>query len=294
MNAQSSQTKLKAAVIGMPVKQSLSPIMHAHWFEMVGLDGDYCAVEVAPNNLAEQLKSFQEHGFSGFNITAPHKTTIVPLLNKLAPSARRIGAVNTVKINGEGLLTGFNTDGVGFLKNLDEQAPGWPSDKPALVLGAGGAARAVITALLNTGVPMIMLCNRTREKAQSLANNIGRGRITVVDWDERNHAVAGAGLVVNTTVLGMVEQKKLLLDLSGATADAVVYDIVYKPLNTDLLVAANKRGLKTVDGLGMLVHQGAAAFKIWFDVDAPYDDALRVKLLAALGEKLPVSHEVGS
>ncbi len=287
------QKKLKAAVIGMPIKQSLSPVMHAHWFEMAGLSGDYSAIEVAPNDLETQVKAFQKNAFSGFNITVPHKTEIVPFLDKLAPSARQIGAVNTVKISEEGILTGFNTDGIGFLKNLNEQASGWPNDKPVLVLGAGGAARAIATALLNTGVPMIMLCNRTREKTQSLADDIGRGRITVVDWDERNHAVAGAGLVVNTTVLGMVGQKKLSLDLSGATADTVIYDIVYKPLNTDLLTAARNRGLKTVDGLGMLVHQGAAAFKIWFDIDARYDDALRSKLLAALGEKPSVSGEVG-
>jgi len=293
MKSPSSHEKLKAAVIGMPINQSLSPVMHKHWFEMAGLDGDYSAIEVAPNDLAAQVKAFQENGFSGFNITVPHKTGIVPFLNKLAPSARQIGAVNTVKISGEGILTGFNTDGIGFLKSLNEQAPGWPSDKPALVLGAGGAARAAVTALLNTGVPMIMLCNRTWEKAQSLADDIGRGRVTVVNWDERNHAVVGAGLVINTTVLGMEGQKELSLDLSGAAADTVVYDIVYKPLHTDLLSAAKTRRLRTVDGLGMLVHQGAAAFKIWFDIDANYDDALRSKLLAALGENPPVSHEVG-
>jgi len=294
MKNPASHKNLKAAVIGMPIKQSLSPVMHMHWFERAGLSGDYCAIEVAPNDLAAQVKEFQESGFSGFNVTTPHKTGIVPLLNKLAPSAREIGAVNTVKIRDEGTLTGFNTDGIGFLKNLNEQAPGWPSDKPALVLGAGGAARAVVAALLNTSVPMIMLCNRTQKKAQSLAGDIGRGRVTVVSWDERNHAVTGAGLVINTTMLGMEGQKKLLLDLSGAAADTVVYDIVYKPLHTDLLASAKNRGLKTVDGLGMLVHQGAAAFKVWFEVDAQYDDALRGKLLAALGEKHSVSKKVGS
>ena len=288
-----NQKKLKAAVIGMPIKQSLSPVMHAHWFEKAGLNGDYCAVEVTPGGVAAQLKTFWKNELSGFNITVPHKTSIVPLMDKLAPSARQVGAVNTVKISDEGWFTGFNTDGIGFLKNLNERAAGWPSDKPVLVLGAGGAARAVATVLLQTSVPMIMLCNRTREKAQSLSDDIGRGRITVVDWDERNHAVTGAGLVVNTTVLGMVGQEKLSLDLSGAAADTVIYDIVYKPLNTDLLVAAKNRGLKTVDGLGMLVHQGAAAFKIWFDVDVKYDDLLRGKLLAALGEKPSVLDEVG-
>ncbi len=284
MTIQLNQQRLKAAVIGMPIRQSLSPMMHGHWFEASGLDGSYSAVEVASADLENQVRTFQQTGFTGFNITVPHKTAIMPFLDKLAPSARQVGAVNTVKIGSDGKLIGFNTDGVGFIKNLKEQARGWPRDKPALLLGAGGAARAAATALLNDGVPMIMVCNRTREKAQVLADNLGRGRITVVDWSERNHAVTGAGLVVNTTVLGMVGQPQLSLDLAGAAADTVVYDIVYKPLNTDLLQAAKNRGLQTVDGLGMLVHQGAAAFKVWFDMDVSYDDTLRAKLMTALGE----------
>lgn len=278
------KTKLKAAVIGMPIGQSLSPIMHRHWFDANRLNGDYTAFEVVPANLEKQVGFFRENHFSGFNITVPHKTAIMPFLDKLSPSARQTGAVNTVKISKAGTLTGFNTDGIGFHKNLNEQAPGWPKDKPALVMGAGGAARAVIVALLNDGVPMIMLCNRTRAKAQVLADEMGRGQVTVVDWADSAHAVAGAGLVVNTTVLGMVGQEKLSLDLSGAASDTVICDIVYKPLTTDLLNAAKNCGLRTVDGLGMLVHQGSAAFKIWFDQDAAFDDELRTKLLAALGD----------
>lgn len=286
MSASPDETKLKAAVIGMPIGQSLSPLMHNYWFGASGLAGEYAAVEVAPKDLEQQLDFFRANHFSGFNITVPHKTAIVPFLDKLSPSARQIGAVNTVKIAANGALTGFNTDGVGFLKNLKEQAPGWPKDKPSLVLGAGGAARAAIVALLNDGVPMVMLCNRTRAKAQALADEIGRGQLTVVDWADRAHAVAGAGLIVNTTVLGMAGQEKLALDLSGAASGTVIYDIVYKPLNTDLLKTAKNQGLRTVDGLGMLVHQGAAAFKIWFDRNAEFDDALRAKLLAALDDGL--------
>lgn len=294
MTDQSNPHLLKAAVIGMPISQSLSPLMHEHWFGAAGLDGSYSAVKVAPADLEGQVRAFQQSGFTGFNITVPHKTTIIPFLDKLAPTARQVGAVNTVKISDDGKLTGFNTDGIGFIKNLKEQARGWPRDKPVLILGAGGAARAAATALLNDGAPMIMVCNRTREKAQALADSLGRGRITVVDWAERNYGVTGAGLVVNTAVLGMVGQPPLSLDLSGAAADTVVYDIVYKPLNTDLLLAAKKRGLQTVDGLGMLVHQGAAAFKIWFDRDAGYDEGLRVKLMAALGEGPATTSEVGA
>lgn len=286
MNNQPETTKLKAAVIGMPIAQSLSPLMHTHWFDVSSLSGVYSAYEVAPADLEKQVNYFRKNGFSGFNITVPHKTTVVPLLDKLSPSAQQIGAVNTVKIADDGTLTGFNTDGIGFIKNLKEQASGWPKDKPALVLGAGGAARAVVVALLNDGVPMIMLCNRTRAKAQALADEIGRGCVTVVNWSDGAHAVAGAGLVINTTALGMTGQAGLEFDLSAAASDTVVYDIVYKPLNTDLLRAAKNRGLRTVDGLGMLVHQGAAAFKIWFGVDVQYDEALRAKLLSALGEEI--------
>lgn len=288
MTHQANDQPLKVAVIGMPIGQSLSPMMHTHWFEAAGLEGFYRAIEVDQTDLEKQVAVFQNEGYTGFNVTVPHKTAIMSFLDKLAPSAQQIGAVNTVKISPSGELTGFNTDSIGFIKNLKDNAQkktkGWPRDKPAMLLGAGGAARAAATALLNDGAPMIMVCNRTREKAQTLADSLGRGRITVVDWDERHHAVVGAGLVVNTTVLGMVGQASLSLDLSGAAADTVVYDIVYKPLQTELLATAKGRGLQTVDGLGMLVHQGAAAFKIWFNEDARYDDTLRAKLLAALGE----------
>lgn len=282
----SEQTgQLRAAVIGSPVAQSLSPLIHAHWFEEAGLNGVYSAIDVAPNKLAAVFDQFKREGFSGFNITVPHKTAILPLLDKIAPAARQMGAVNTVKIAADGTTTGINTDGIGFIKHLKNAAPGWPKDRPALLLGAGGAARAAALALLNDGVPLVMISNRTREKASLIAEEIGRGRMVAIDWDERSDAVAGAGLVVNTTVLGMQGQASLDIDLSSALRDTVVYDIVYKPLETALLKQARQYGLKTVDGLGMLVYQGAAAFKAWFGFDACYDDVLRRKLLTALGEE---------
>ena len=285
MNNEKNSQLLKAAVIGKPVSQSLSPMMHEHWFETLSLNGQYQAVEVQPGDLQSVLERFQNDGYAGFNITVPHKTTIVPLLNKLTPLAREMGAVNTVRFNSDGTTTGINTDGIGFLKHLKETAPNRPLDKPVLILGAGGAARAAALALLNDGASMIMLANRTRAKAEAVASEVGRGRITVVDWEDRSTAAGAAGLIVNTTALGMVGQPMLDLDLSHAAADTVVYDIVYKPLNTPLLKIAKERGLQTVDGLGMLVHQGAAAFKIWFDHEVGYDDALRQKLLSALGEE---------
>ena len=275
---------LQAAVIGNPVSQSLSPLMHGHWFESLSLEGRYQAVEVQPDDLRSVMERFQSEGYDGFNVTVPYKTAIVPLLDKLTPLAREMGAVNTVKFNPNGTATGINTDGIGFLKHLKDTAPQRPTDKPVVILGAGGAARAAALALLNDGASMIMISNRTRAKAEAVATEVGRGRIMVVDWEERSTAAGAAGLIVNTTALGMVGQPTLEIDLNGAASDTVVYDIVYKPLNTLLLKAANKRGLKTVDGLGMLVHQGAAAFKLWFGHDVGYDDALRQKLLAVLGE----------
>lgn len=282
--SKSPSLKHKAAVIGFPISQSLSPLMHSHWFEQTGLDGNYSAVEVAENELETVMHSFKSDAYAGFNITVPHKTNILPLLDKLTPMAREMGAVNTVVFKSDGTAIGVNTDGIGFLRHLKETVSDWPKDRPVLMIGAGGAARAAAMALINDGVPMLMLCNRTVEKAQAVASEVGRGKITVVDWADRNHAIMGAGLIVNTTILGMVGQPTLDIDLSAAASDSVVYDIVYKPLQTDLIKKAKSHGLRTVDGLGMLVHQGAAAFKLWFNKDVGFDAGLRQKLLAALGE----------
>lgn len=272
----------KAAVIGFPIAQSLSPFIHKHWMEIVGIDGDYKAIEVAPGEIAAFIEQAKVDGLSGFNVTMPHKTDIVPHLDKVAPLARQMGAVNTVKINEDGTLSGFNTDGIGLIAHLKNMTPDYPVDKPALILGAGGAARAAALGLLTENLPMVMISNRTRAKAEVIANDIGRGRMTVVDWDVRSDAVSAAGLVVNTTVLGMVGQQRLELDLSTAGKDAVVYDIVYKPLETELLLGAKAQGLRTVDGLGMLVHQAAAAFKLWFGYEVGFDAVLRAKLEAKL------------
>lgn len=285
MSTQDNNLKWKAAVIGHPISQSLSPHIHNYWFQATQLKGDYQAVDVAPEGLKDTVGWMKADNFAGFNVTVPHKTAILEFMDKLTPLARRMGAVNTVLIGEDGKLTGFNTDGIGFIKHLNTEVPDWPKDRPAFVLGAGGAARAACLALLNAGVPMVMISNRTREKAEAVADEIGQGRMTVVDWKHRQDAVAGAGLIVNTTTLGMVGQPPLLLDLTGAPSDTVVYDIVYKPLITPLLSAARNRGLRIVDGLGMLVHQGAAAFKLWFDKDVGFDDTLRNQLLKELGEE---------
>ncbi|MBL4836988.1 MAG: shikimate dehydrogenase [Kordiimonadaceae bacterium] len=272
----------KAAVIGYPIAQSLSPLIHQHWMKQVGMEGTYEAIEVAPDDLAGFARSAKDKGFRGFNITVPHKIDILPSLQKIAPLARQMGAVNTVKVEEDGSLTGYNTDGIGLVKHLKATVADYPTDKPALILGAGGAARAAVLGLLTENMPMVMISNRTRAKAEAIAKEIGHGRMTVVDWEEKEAAVAAAGLIVNTTLLGMAGQQPLEIDISRAAKDTVVYDIVYKPLETQLLAAAKKQGLRTVDGLGMLVHQGAAAFKIWFGYDVGFDAELRAKLEAKI------------
>ncbi len=272
----------KAAVIGFPISQSLSPFIHNHWFKQCGIEGEYEAIEVAPENLETAVQNLVAEGYAGFNVTVPHKTEIIQYLDKVAPLARQMGAVNTVKIGEDGSLTGFNTDGIGLVKHLKDTVPEFPKDKPALIIGAGGAARAAALGLANENLPMVMITNRTKEKAEAIAAEVGRGRIAVVDYNAREEAVSAAGLIVNTTTLGMTGQPLLELDLSSAASDTVVYDIVYKPLKTNLLSQAENRGLKIVDGLGMLVHQGAAAFKIWFGEDVEFDTVLREKLEAKI------------
>lgn len=257
-----------AAVIGYPISQSLSPLLHTYWLHQAEMDASYSAHDVAPEALGDFVAAARDHGLKGWNVTIPHKEAILPYLDRLAPTARALGAVNTVKRTYDGSLIGFNTDGMGLMAHLNAAAPTWPQVRPALVLGAGGAARAALGALLATSCPFIMLANRTRSRAETVSKELGRGRVTVVDWDDLGLATAGAGLILNTTSLGMAGYPPLSLDLAQAAADTVVYDIVYKPLRTALIKAAARRGLRTVEGLGMLIHQGAAAFKLWFDEDA--------------------------
>lgn len=253
-----------AAVIGDPIAHSLSPVMHSFWLQSSGIQGEYQACHVLPETLKSFMKEALSSSLTGFNVTLPHKTAIVPLLDRLAPSAERLGAVNTVARSSQGGFVGYNTDGIGFLNHLNQQAPSWRKESPALVMGAGGAARAIIHTLLSTPVPVIMVSNRSRSKAEKLAHDLGRDRVVVIDWQDRQEGVKASGIIINTTCLGMNHMPALDLDLSKAAVDTTIYDIVYTPLITPLLKQATRRGLKTVDGLGMLIHQGAAASKIWF------------------------------
>jgi shikimate dehydrogenase len=266
-----------AGVMGWPVKHSRSPQLHGYWLDQYGIDGAYVPLPVEPEKIATALRALPALGFAGANLTVPHKTLALSLVDRVAPVARRAGAVNTVIVAPDGTLEGRNTDAFGFLAALQQGAPEWKADRPVTIIGAGGASRAVIVALTDAGVSEIRITNRTRARAEALAE-LAPG-LRVLDWDKRNAALDGAGLLVNTTTLGMGGQPPLDLDLKALPPDAVVNDIVYSPLETRLLAAAKTRGNPVVDGLGMLLHQGRPAFHAFFGIDPAVTPALRAHVL---------------
>ena len=270
---------IQAGVIGWPVRHSLSSRLHGFWLKELGIDGTYSALAVAPDGLENSLRSLPERGFAGVNLTLPHKEAAATIVDTMDSVASRIGAVNTVVVGADGSLAGSNTDGYGFIENLKSSAPEWTADnKSAVILGAGGAARAIIAALLDAGLKELRLVNRTLSRAESLKDDIG-GAIIVVPWADRTKALEGAGLLVNTTTLGMTDKEPLEIDLSPLPAKAVVTDIVYAPLTTPLLKDAAGRGNLTVDGLGMLLHQARPGFDQWFGAEPVVTDALRAHVL---------------
>ncbi|WP_225770353.1 shikimate dehydrogenase [Inquilinus sp. Marseille-Q2685] len=273
-----------AGVIGWPIGHSRSPQLHGHWLARYAIDGAYVPMAVPPERLEAALRGLAALGFRGCNVTVPHKEAAMALVDELDPPARRIAAVNTIVVREDGSLFGTNTDGFGFLANLQAGAPGWSAGSgPAVVVGAGGAARAVIVALADAGAPEIRLANRTRARAEKLAAELGAaelgGPITVVDWADRAAALDGAALLVNTTTEGMVGRPALDMPLDALPADALVNDIVYAPLETPLLAVARARGNPVVDGLGMLLHQARPGFEAWFGVAPTVDAALRSAVL---------------
>jgi len=274
-----------AGVIGWPVAHSLSPRLHGHWLDRYRIDGAYVPLPVAPDDLAAALAALGKLGFAGVNLTVPHKEAALALVDRPSDRAIRIGAVNTIVVGDDGGLMGDNTDGFGFIENLRAGAPGWSARAgPAVVIGAGGAARAVVAALLDAGAPRIRLVNRTRARADVLAEtmaDIGGGAIDVHAWADRAAVLDGAGLVVNATTLGMTGQPPLDLPLDRLPAAALVTDIVYAPLTTPLLAAAAGRGNRVVDGLGMLLHQARPGFAAWFGVEPRVTTALRDFVSAA-------------
>ena len=263
-----------AGVMGWPVAHSRSPRIHGYWLEEKGIDGAYLPLAVRPENLDAALAALPALGFRGCNLTAPHKEAALACMDALSETARRIGAVNTVTVADDGGLCGDNTDGFGFVGHLRQEAPGWETAAPVAMLGAGGAARAVVDALSAAGVPEIRLLNRTGERAAALAEEAGE-TVRPLSWKRRAEALSDCSLLVNTTNLGQVGKPALDLDLGRLPADAAVYDLVYAPLETGLLKAARARGHTTVDGLGMLIHQARPGFAAWFGAQAEATAALR-------------------
>ena len=277
------QRPLLAGVVGWPVAHSKSPLIFGHWFTEAGIAGSYTRLAVRPEDFAEVFRALPKAGFRGVNVTIPHKLPALELADEASAAAAAIGAANTIRFDPDGRIFADNTDGYGFIENLREGAPAWNAAAgPALVLGAGGAARAVIYALLEAGVPTIRLANRTGDRAQALAAHFGP-RIELVDWPARSAATDGAATIVNTTSLGMTGNPPLELSLDDAPATALVTDIVYAPLETPLLAAARARGLATVDGLGMLLHQARPGFRAWFGTDPSVTPALRRAVLEGSG-----------
>lgn len=269
-----------AAVIGWPIRHSRSPRLHGHWLARYGIPGHYIPVAIAPDRLAEGLGALAELGFAGCNVTIPHKEAVLALAAEATATAWAIGAANTLTFRPGGGFAADNTDAYGFMASLRAGAPDWRGPAgPALVLGAGGAARAVLAGLLDAGVPELRLANRTPARAEMLAEHFGP-RVSVVPWAEAGAAADGAATIVNTTALGMTGHPPLDFSLAAAPADAVVADIVYQPLETPLLAAARARGNVAVDGLGMLLHQAAPGFERWFGRWPEVDADLRAAVLA--------------
>jgi shikimate dehydrogenase len=256
-----------AGIMGWPVGHSRSPVLHNHWLEHYKIDGAYIPLPVEPVYFAQALRILPRLGLCGVNITVPHKEAALAAVDEADATARRIGAVNTVVVRADGSLEGRNTDGYGFLENLRKTRPDWRAGAgPAVVIGAGGAARAVCFALHDAGAPEIRIINRTVSRAEALAIDLKDG-VRVVPWFDREAALEDAALLVNTTTLGMTGTPPLTIALDSLPVEAVVNDIVYAPLMTELLKAAAARGNPTVGGLGMLIHQARPGFHAWFGVD---------------------------
>lgn len=269
---------IKAGVIGHPISHSLSPKLHQYWLKHYNIDGEYRAYDVAPEALADFItRRLQEEEFAGCNITIPHKEMAVSLVHHLDESARIIGAVNTILVRPDRRLIGMNTDAYGFAENIK---PYVKNKNKAVMLGAGGAARAVIYALKVLGFKEIIITNRTQERAETVARGLGDG-LSAVAWEQRSAALSNCDLLVNCTSLGLKNNPTLDIDLSHLPTDALVTDIVYNPLVTPLLAAAQARGNPIVDGLGMLLHQAAPGFEAWFGVKPQVTDALRAHIIGA-------------
>jgi shikimate dehydrogenase len=270
----------RACVMGWPAKQSKSPIMHGYWIERYGIDGEYRIEEVPPERFPAFLANLADHGYVGGNVTVPHK---IAALENSEPDerARAIGAANTLWLDG-GVLRSTNTDGEGFFRNLDLTTPGWNTDLGSVVVvGAGGASRAIVYGLCERGAEQINLVNRTRSRAEALRDAFGQ-QVRPASFDDLGRLIPGARLIVNTSSLGMKGNPDMAWDLSRARPDTVVSDIVYSPLQTSLLAEARRHGMRTTDGVGMLLHQAGRGFSLWFGVEPEVTEEQRALVLAAL------------
>ncbi len=273
----------RACVIGHPVSHSRSPLIHGYWLREYKIDGEYVREDVPPAAVGNFLDRLGEI-YVGANVTIPHKEAAFAKLKHPDPVARALGAANTLWFE-NGVLSGTNTDAHGFLAHLDASLPGWDRrTETALVLGAGGASRSIVYALLERGVARVVIANRSPARAEALAEHFGPG-VAVADLASISRALAATDILVNATSLGMKGQPPLELDLAPLKKTATVYDIVYVPLETPLLAAARARGHPVVDGVGMLLHQAVPGFERWFGVRPQVTPALRKLLLADLGEK---------
>ncbi len=269
------------AVIGSPIAHSRSPTLHGYWLKRYGIKGYYVPMDVAQADLAAVLRMMPKMGFVGANVTIPHKEAILQIADVISDRAALIGAANTLIFRKDGKIQADNTDGAGFIANLRQNAPHWvPSSGPAAVFGAGGAARAVIAALIEVGVPEIRLANRTRARADALRSDFG-AKIHVYEWVQADAMIDGAATVVNTTSLGMTGKPDLVLPLESLSPHALVTDLVYTPLKTQFLIEAEVRGATVVDGLGMLLHQAAPGFERWFGQRPDVDEATRAAVMSA-------------
>jgi shikimate dehydrogenase len=268
-----------AGVIGSPIGHSKSPQLHRHWLMRLGLKGHYIPMDVAREDLERVIRTLPAMGFVGINVTVPHKEVVMDIADLITDRATLIGAANTLIFRKDGKIHADNTDGYGFIQNLKSGAPGWnPKTGPALVLGAGGAARAVVASLSDAGVDEILLSNRTRVRADKMKDDFGK-RVQVVDWVQAGNAIDGASLIVNTTSLGMVGKPEMRVPLDGFRAGQVVMDLVYNPLQTHFLATAEAAGCSTIDGLGMLLHQAVPGFERWFGERPEVTDATRDAVL---------------
>jgi shikimate dehydrogenase len=270
-----------ACVIGWPIEHSRSPMIHGYWLQQYGIDGRYERRGVPPGQLAAFIAGLQEEGLAGCNVTVPHKEAVLDWVDDVHGPARSVGAANTLWIDG-GRVQATNTDIDGFMRHLAVSVPDWhAAGGPALVLGAGGAARAVAFGLLQAGVDRVVVANRTVERAEIMARDFGP-KVRSVDWSGMPLVARDATVVVNTTALGMQGEAPLDFDVAPLPPQCVVADVVYAPLVTPLLDAAARRGLRTVDGLGMLLHQAVPGFEKWFGVRPEVTTALRDLVVADL------------